>query len=285
MSRRPSVHDIIRKHPRENLWVQPLEWTSLHLELLNCTFEDAADPEDAVERDLGEGKYVDRWARTAERLATSEMKTVAAKKLLAEADGPLKFLRPFGYFCFGSEHEFRLHGAIFAQRSGKQTPMFAFMQRGMIRIQREGVFPLPRPRRVNPPAELLQRLRLRRLEPSDPWRDPYILAVLVGMAQSQAQSLYSEKGSFDQSHLFKACAALVDENNTDFMFFYTANISAAFLSKFEYPNKLRPSKETLSSELRIGCKKIPFQPFASLRGRLNRAIVSFCGKIEDSPAQ
>jgi hypothetical protein len=67
------------------------------------------------------------------------------------------------------------------------------MQRGMIKIQREGVFSLPRPRRPNPPAELIRKLRLKQLEPSDPWCDPYILAVLVGLAQSQAQSRSLEK--------------------------------------------------------------------------------------------
>jgi hypothetical protein len=90
--------------------VQPLEWTARHLELLHCSFEEEkfeeGDPEkeevldnngedvqvpDANEP--GKKKPVDCWARTAERLATYEMKTAAMKKLLAERDGPLKFLR------------------------------------------------------------------------------------------------------------------------------------------------------------------------------------------------
>ncbi|KAM0433330.1 hypothetical protein ACHAPT_004206 [Fusarium lateritium] len=245
MPRPASIRDIIRQNPRERLLVQPLEWTARHLELLNCSFEEEQDEttsknEEDVEgleaKESGNKKPVDRWARSAERLATSEMKTAAIRKLLAEIDGPLKFLRPFGYFCFGLEHEFRLHGAVFAERArGTQTPIFAFMQRGMIGIQREGVFSLPRPRRPNPPAEFIRKLRLKQLEPSDPWHDPYILAVLVGLAQSQSQSrhLLDSTGHGDA---FKTCAVLVDETNTDMMGFYTATISAEFLSKFEYPD-------------------------------------------------
>ncbi|KAJ4221595.1 hypothetical protein NW759_006841 [Fusarium solani] len=292
MPRPASLRDIIRQHPRERLLVQPLEWTARHLELLHCSFEEEkleeGDPEkeevldnngedvqvpDANEP--GKKKPVDRWARTAERLATYEMKTAAMKKLLAERDGPLKFLRPFGYFCFGFEHEFRLHGAVFAERApGTQAPIFAFMQRGMIKIQREGVFSLPRPRRPNPPAELIRKLRLKQLEPSDPWCDPYILAVLVGLAQSQAQSRSLEKDLDGKGRpdAFKVCAVLVDETNTDTMGFYTATISTEFLSKFEYPDGLKPTKVTLSSSLRIKHKKMAFQPYSNLRERLIEAM-------------
>lgn len=110
MPRPASLRDIIRQHPRERLLVQPLEWTARHLELLHCSFEEekaeegSSEKEDGLENNGGEAqvpdanesgkkKPVDRWVRTAERLATYEMKTAAIKKLLAEVDGPLKFLR------------------------------------------------------------------------------------------------------------------------------------------------------------------------------------------------
>lgn len=50
---------------------------------------------------------------------------------------------------------------------------------------------MPRLRRPNPPAEQIRQLRIKEIEPVDRWRDPYILAVLVGMAQSQAEAVYS----------------------------------------------------------------------------------------------
>jgi hypothetical protein len=165
---------------------------------------------------------VNHSAKTAERLATSEMKNAAIKKLVSEDGGPLRFqrydpktietfiialadvFRPFGYFCFGKKHEFRLHGSIFSVRSsGSLAPVFAFLQKGMIRIQREGLFQTPRPRRSNPPAELLRKLRLKQLEPEDRFRDPYILAVLIGLAQSQAEDKSSPQTRHRQDHVFK----------------------------------------------------------------------------------
>lgn len=223
-----SIHDIIRQHPRERLLVQPLEWTQLHLELLKCSFVDETpedqpeDSENKASEASGSRKIVNHSAKTAERLATSEMKNAAIKKLVSEDGGPLRFqrydlktimtflialadvFRPFGYFCFGEKHEFRLHGSIFSLRSsGNLAPVFAFLQKGMIRIQREGLFQTPRPRRSNPPAELLRKLRLKQLEPEDRFRDPYILAVLIGLAQSQAEDKSSPQTRHRQDHVFQ----------------------------------------------------------------------------------
>ncbi|RGP70885.1 hypothetical protein FLONG3_7341 [Fusarium longipes] len=288
-----SIHDIIRQHPRERLLVQPLEWVQLHLELLKCSFIDESPegsseaPESSVSEVSGSKKTVDRDARTAERLATSEMKNAAIKKLIAEDGGPLKFQRPFGYFCFGKKHEYRLHGAVFSMRtSGNLAPVFAFLQKGMIRIQREGVFQPPRPRRPNPPAELLRKMRLKQLEPKDQWRDPYILAVLIGLAQSQAEDKSSPQTRFRQNHVFKVtcssltCAVYVDESNSEFMYFYNAQISFAFLSKFEYPHTLHKPEGAMSSELPIQMKKLFFKPFATLKSRL-LAEIEACYKDEN----
>jgi Tat protein secretion system quality control protein TatD with DNase activity len=99
MSEAKSIHDIIRQHPRERLLVQPLEWTRLHLELLKCSFQEEAtdnlpeESESSASEVSGSKKSVDRDARSAERLATSEMKNAAIKKLVAEDGGPLRFQR------------------------------------------------------------------------------------------------------------------------------------------------------------------------------------------------
>jgi hypothetical protein len=94
-----SIHDIIRQHPRERLLVQPLEWIQLHLELLKCSFVDESteilseSSETSASEASGSKKTVGRDARTAERLATSEMKNAAIKKLISEDGGPLRFQR------------------------------------------------------------------------------------------------------------------------------------------------------------------------------------------------
>ena len=61
------------------------------------------------------------------------------------------------------------------------------MQRRMIRMQRENLYPIRRNRRFNEPVETLRQRRLAHIEPSNHYQDPYIFAVLIGLAQSQAK--------------------------------------------------------------------------------------------------
>lgn len=52
---------------------------------------------------------------------------------------------------------------------------------------------MPRPRRrqqlPNVPVAAARQLQLKHLEPADPCRDPYILVVLLGLAQAQAETV------------------------------------------------------------------------------------------------
>ncbi|KAK7429353.1 hypothetical protein QQZ08_004165 [Neonectria magnoliae] len=286
-----SVDELIRRHPRERLFVQPLEWTGRHLELLQCAFELRANVVPGLRRGVDDNNHLDSrpvdprpfdyWTHEAECLATSETKNAVIRRLLTERDGPFKCTRPFGYFHFGADHSFRLHGLVFAPRSQRQVPpqddapVFAFMQRGMIKYQRETVFPMPRPRRRehrrNLPVAAQQQLHLKLLEPDDPCRDPYILAVLLGLAQAQAQKVASDDSTDRRGHGYRVCAILVDEANPECMNFYSAKISTSFLAKFDYPEDLQPPA-SLSSSLAIRYTKFPYKPYSSMRRRLIDAI-------------
>ncbi|KPM37176.1 hypothetical protein AK830_g9375 [Neonectria ditissima] len=282
-----TVDELVRRHPRERLFVQPLEWTGRHLQLLACVFEPRSDvvPGDGGERPLDSGpvdpRPFDYWTHEAESLAASETKNAVIRRILTERDGPFKCIRPFGYFHFGAHDSFRLHGLVFAPRSQRQVPpqdrapVFAFMQRGMIKYQRGTVFPMPRPRRrehrLNAPVAAQQQLHLKLLEPADPCRDPYILAVLLGLAQAQAKKV-ADEGTDRRGHEYRVCAVLVDETDTEDMQFYSAGISAAFLGKFGYPENLEVPEKALSASLTIRYAKFPYKPYSSLRQRLFDAI-------------
>ncbi|KAF4435738.1 hypothetical protein F53441_13442 [Fusarium austroafricanum] len=279
-----SVRDLMLQHPRERLMVQPLEWTKLHLELLKCSFVEVKPDElpknshDEAPESSEAKKLFDRDARAVERLAMTEMKNTAVKKLVADDGGPLKLQRTFGYFCFGAKHEIRLMGAVFAMRDTQNLGCyFAFVQKQMITIGRENVYTLPRPRRHNPPAELVRELKLKQIQPADQWRDPYLLAVLIGLAQSQAEGKRDPKYPFAEDHIFKTCAMFTDDSNKEFMYFYSARVSVAFLSKFEYPSSLVKPKDAMESELAIQMKKIPYKPYATFKKRLLTDIYAACG--------
>lgn len=292
-----SIDELIRRHPRERLFVQPLEWTARHLELLRCSFElqdDEVPRGKTVDEAVHDADLMDRrpfsyWTHEAEVLANSDTKNAVIRRILTDRNGPFKCIRPFGFFHYGADHKFRLHGLVFAPCSQRQgpgqdqpPPVFAFMQRSMVKIQREAAFPMPRPRRrqqlPNVPVAAARQLQLKHLEPADPCRDPYILVVLLGLAQAQAETVAVSSSSSETDwtrHEYRVCAIFIDETNTEHMNFYSANISAPFLGKFGYPEHLRvPQSPPLSSSLTIKHSKFPYKPYTSLRQRLIDAIKS-----------
>ncbi|ENH75033.1 hypothetical protein FOC1_g10010417 [Fusarium oxysporum f. sp. cubense race 1] len=283
LSKPERVHDLIAQHPRVRVWVHPLEWSEIHLKLLNASFteidtdEISENHEDGAAQTSETQKPAVSDYRIVRQFAQTSMKSKNLKILICD-NGPLKLLRPRGYFCFGEEKPLDLQGAIFNQREAvhkdSYAGAFAFIQGNLVRNLREGLFPLPNRLRHDPAAKWLRELRVKKIEPQDQWRDPYILCVLLGLAQSQAEDKTSPKYPFAEDHIFKTCAALTDDKNEDFMCFYTAEFSVAFISKFEYPLDLKKPKDAMSSELSIGRKQILYRPYKTFRARLLAEISS-----------
>ncbi|CVL10639.1 uncharacterized protein FPRO_13342 [Fusarium proliferatum ET1] len=275
LSKPKRVHDLIAQNPRVRVWVHPLEWSEVHLELLKASFVETDTDETSENPEDGTAMVSDY--RIVRQFAQTSMKNKNLKILICD-NGPLKLLRPRGYFCFGEEKPLDLQGAIFNPREAVSNDSyagaFAFIQGNLIRNLREGLFPLPNRLRHDPAAKWLRELRVKKIEPQDQWRDPYILCVLLGLAQSQAEDKTSPEYPFAEDHIFKTCAALTDDKNEDFMYFYTAEFSVAFVSKFEYPLDLKKPKDAMASELSIGMKQIFFRPYKTFRARLLAEISS-----------
>ncbi|KAF9767329.1 hypothetical protein IL306_000119 [Fusarium sp. DS 682] len=284
LSKPERVQDLVIQNPRVRVWAQPLEWTEAHLVLIKAFFNEV--PADKIVDDGDDDVFnppegqdpLATGERTARRLALSPMKNDAMKRLIAADNGPFVLQRLHGFFCFGKKHELRLHGMVYARRTtDSYAGVFAFMQKGMIRLLREGIFTLPRALQGNAPAEWVRDIRINQLEPADQWHEPYILGVLVGLAQSQAEEKSSPKYPFAEDHLFKTCAAFTDDNH-DFLYFYSAEISVAFLSKFEYPADLMKPKDAMSSELSIKMKKVFYRPYHTFKTRILTEIISAMGE-------
>jgi hypothetical protein len=54
-------------------------------------------------------------------------------------------------------------------------------------------------RRSNSPVTRLRRLKLEHVQPADPLRDPYVVAVLIAMAQAQRAYLLEKDLGFVES--------------------------------------------------------------------------------------
>jgi hypothetical protein len=70
----------------------------------------------------------------------------------------------------------------------------------------------------------------------------------------------------------QVCAALVDEDNDEYMNFYSATMSTSFLSKFNYPRALAETDATHPSNLVIHGSRFPYKPYSTFRERLIDAI-------------
>lgn len=90
-----AVEKILRQHPRERLFVQPLEWTSRHLELLGITFQEDVTEVDELEHRFQQlsvygspdPETLAKLTDAAEGLGISEIKNHFMRKLFTEAGG------------------------------------------------------------------------------------------------------------------------------------------------------------------------------------------------------
>ncbi|CAM1507478.1 Fc.00g071190.m01.CDS01 [Cosmosporella sp. VM-42] len=295
-----TIREIIRRHPRESLFVQPLEWTSRQLELMQCSFEeieyDPLEENMSVQLDFKRNRLSsDYYARIAESLPTSDTKNGDIGNILAGPDGPLQRQDFFGFLRYGpgKDQKARLHGGTFGPMDCKpkdnKSPTFAFLQRDMIEFQRTRLFPMPRSNRPgHQPWTRVRDIRLKRITPSDRYQDPLIAAVLIGLAQSQAAVKLSEYDNSKycpkdlESRIYRVCALLVDDDEAC-MRLYTSEISAAFLAKFEYPEALaRTAELPESSPMSIRYGKVTYKPYSTFRQRLLRELVPNSNKDPQS---
>lgn len=89
-----SVPEIIREHPRDALFVQPILWTARHLGAFSVSFKETVREQEAPDGGnedlLADMRPVGFSTHAAEMLATSQHKTAAFVHLLGqEFNGPL----------------------------------------------------------------------------------------------------------------------------------------------------------------------------------------------------
>ncbi|KAK0655391.1 hypothetical protein B0T16DRAFT_10383 [Cercophora newfieldiana] len=326
-----SISRLIATHPRERLFVHPLLWTTRHLSLLGCQFLDLGaitvvplplpspqlvpahrstsnnnDGNDAITKAQ---YHLD--ASVARRLATCRVpitKGHALSRLLLRQQ----------LICHGRQVRFH-----YARRTVAQLPccpfsrprqstclpaaQLVYLDLSEITHHRttklKGQAPAPGgggSRRINPPGSRRAQKLLQRLSPADPCEDPYLVALLIAMAQEQRmdrevdcdsgkdeQRMDREvdcdsgkdggggggRGSSNTARcpppmlLLATCPA-----DTAWLHIYTSNLSAEFLDRLDHPSYPLPPAAVVPPAT-IYRRRLAFEPYDTLPQRLAAVIV------------
>lgn len=180
-----SVNDILRRHPRDRLFVPPLHWTSQHLSLLECCFhrKKAVVPDQCQQSQVSEflrcsvahlrNAYLARTSIIHDLLESYNLRRCSTSQLyLRVSQRSLASLETDGLFWPDSP-------------ASPASPRLAYLDLTTTRLRRNKPITVRKCERHNPPAARLRRKWQRRLQPADEHEDPYIAAVLMALAQAQ----------------------------------------------------------------------------------------------------
>ncbi|KAI1504367.1 hypothetical protein F5X99DRAFT_406086 [Biscogniauxia marginata] len=119
-------------------------------------------------------------------------------------------------------------------------PMAVWLDRGPhINKLRKAIFPEPRRHgRNNLPVAALYQTRLRRITPAEPLCDPYIVAVLLALAQAEREweDTYTTTLDPERSKAFTARLILGDTEDKETMQLYVADVPTSLLDKLAQPS-------------------------------------------------
>ncbi|KAH6845826.1 hypothetical protein B0I37DRAFT_381214 [Chaetomium sp. MPI-CAGE-AT-0009] len=172
-------------------------------------------------------------------------------------------------------------------------PMLAYINKSQLAAIRQNLYGVLRgpEGKTNESVSNLQRLRSKMLVPANADHDPYIIAIVLAMAQahfyhessSRSSSQSSSQGSRKSVRIappsFRDVKVQVithdegNDSNPNFVV-YTATITRTFLDRFMFPAKTPKgqAEKELCLGLDISYKPVSFWPILGLKERLSKAL-------------
>ncbi|KAK0736349.1 hypothetical protein B0T21DRAFT_366758 [Apiosordaria backusii] len=320
-----SISELISAYPRERLFVHPLLWTRRHLGLLGCEFSDdgilSPPPSPTTvlpspthnQSGIGndnkatwvERHFAEQYSDTnkARCLATSERlhdKCWSLTQLLKEFE------------CYRDQVRFRFACRVVANLPCKYLALSSQSpspRRGLAQLGYLHLAELARHRRIklsrrsnnlgppNPQDLHYIQKQLRLLTPNNRYEDPYLVALLIALAQKQAQG--QRLGDRDRDNindddarhkLFGGATNVSSQmllvtspGDTTWLHIYTSNISPEFLDKLDRPSRpSRPPPADTDTQSRLGMvishRRLAFEPYGTLSQRLTAVVQQTIGK-------
>ncbi|KAH7222564.1 uncharacterized protein BKA55DRAFT_697339 [Fusarium redolens] len=261
-----SFHSLSVKHP--GFAIHPRLWTSHHLSIVNCTFQQVETGDAYVP--------VGFYTQTAERLAESAKKLARGDTpdtkflwveslLLREGTSPIAFITTPLSFYYG-KRRVRLadsHVHIFCIKEEISIPHVDPVM-GYYRYnadeQRQKRFRAPRaPSGLNNnPVQRKYDTRYRKVTPEDLRKDPYLVCILLSLAQLQHRKSYGPRGLFLARLLVTHLA-----DHTD-AYVYKADIPHQLLESLDHPTR---SIEDFDFPT-VRYVKVPFKPYSTFAERV-----------------
>ncbi|KAH8812751.1 hypothetical protein F5884DRAFT_856046 [Xylogone sp. PMI_703] len=257
-----SIYDIFRRYNGERLYMPPIAWKR-QPQFLGCFFSKRDQSNKTVEtsspalqkatvqiaslpedKPIGQRQIAAIRARNPFLIRNPNSKKFAIANLLASYN-----IQPFRWHFL----------------SESVTPSLAYISLYTIRSLREKYIRTARCNRMNPPVAMIWKKKLQNLQPPNEAEDPYIVAILIALAQEQRRqqshstedekadmtTLTRESNSQVPSHtiitpenassVFKVHVLAIPKSDARYLYVYAAHITPEFLDQFDNPSQFSPS--------------------------------------------
>ncbi|KAH0497167.1 hypothetical protein TgHK011_004496 [Trichoderma gracile] len=282
-----SLYGIARRHCREEILVTPLRWTGRHLELLQCSFaEPLSEPITAATYSMTEEDFSEQRSGTLHledffRYYYKAQFREQGIRLLLTRDGcPLVAYDSVRLYFNGCVAKRMECVSLCLQGDDQEAlehrrPVAGLIDRSHIEVLRKETIGY-RSRHYNPPILRLYNKKWRKISPPEPLYDPYIVALLIGVAQQKRRHFQEVNSSeeaikgmvFSQvlSTLYSKGKSEVkgEEAYMGWLYLYQANIPSSLLDMFEDANAPPSAPPSVSVQVIT----ISYAPLATLRARL-----------------
>ncbi|KAK7747887.1 hypothetical protein SLS53_001139 [Cytospora paraplurivora] len=179
--------------------------------------------------------------------------------------------------------------------STSPQPVLVFINRDSLDTIRRSLYRVvpgpPNGDRRNTPVANLQTLRSKKLIPQNADHDPYMVAIMIAVAQWYCYPPMSKPSSRSSSQRSsqawgpgpEMCSqqpdfkdipikVITQQSNTAEFVVCSAVVTAAFLRRFDRPSKAPKADDPLNGGLKIEVTKVPIWPVLGLKERLAKAL-------------
>ncbi|KAL7946514.1 hypothetical protein V8C42DRAFT_320876, partial [Trichoderma barbatum] len=143
-------------------------------------------------------------------------------------------------------------------------PLAAYADLGELESLRKDTLRCYRTARHNPPGQAIWQHKWKRLNPPEPLHDPYIVALLIAIAQQKRQHMCKASSLQEAQGEFFSSQVLCSFKSKECLYLYTANISSLLLDMFD-DSSISPPTPIYTS---INIHAVPILPPQTLRARL-----------------